>query len=276
MTKTIAHTDETTAVPKPAHGTAEWAVHNINIDSGCPNRCRYCYAESMAIRFGRKTPDTWGSPTTDLTRVNGKYGKKSGRIMFPTSHDIHPANIDACLTVLLKMLASGNDVLVVSKPRLGCIQRLCEQLTPYRHQVTFRFTMGSADNGVLSAWEPDAPTFEERLASLAHAFTSGYQTSVSCEPMLDTNIDDVIRQVRPFISDSIWLGKASNLLAVTANNCPGDSRVRLMALNLIAMMTDSHIHDLYRRYQNDPIIKWKDSLKNVLGLERPTAKGLDV
>ncbi len=40
-------------------GTKEWADSNINCYYGCSNDCLYCYAKKMAIRFKRKTEDTW-------------------------------------------------------------------------------------------------------------------------------------------------------------------------------------------------------------------------
>lgn len=263
-------------IDKPAHGTGEWASHNINIDSGCPNRCAYCYASAMAIRFGRKTPDTWGIPETDSRKVNCRHGRKSGRIMFPTSHDLHPDNIDACAAVLTKLLAAGNEVLVVSKPRLDCVRRLCDELAAFKAQVTFRFTIGSAADTVLKAWEPEAPSFAERVASLKHAFDAGFRTSVSCEPMLDARIDTVIAKARPYVTDSIWLGRANRLRQIVAVNRPGDSKAKALADALILTVSDKHVRGLYARYRHDPVIKWKDSLKKVLGIERPTAKGLDV
>jgi hypothetical protein len=36
------------------------------------------------------------------------------------------------------------------------------------------------------------------------------------------------------------------------------------------------MRDLYARHRYDPKIKWKDSIKAVVGLRRPTAAGLDL
>ena len=266
-----------TSTQKPAHGTAEWAVHNLNIQQGCGNDCRYCYAKAMAIRFGRMTSKSWATkPKIDQHQVAGRFGKRSGRIMFPTSHDIDPSNIEACLTVLKKVLAAGNEVLIVTKPVPECIKRLCAELGVFKDQVMFRFTIGSANNQVLRAWEPGAPSFEERLASLKHAFAAGYQTSLSCEPMLDQNIHAVIDAVRPYVTDKVWLGRANQLGPIIAVNCPGDRKARAMAEELKALISDDHIRALYARYGTDPLIRWKDSAKKVLGLDRPTVKGLDV
>ncbi len=261
---------------KPAHGTQEWASHNHNIQSGCPNGCLYCFAQCMAIRFGRHTPDSWLNPEVIKPKVVKRFGRKSGRIMFPTSHDIDSINLDDCLTVLTGMLKAGNDVLIVSKPDLKCIRRLCDHLKPYKRQITFRFTMGSADDAVLKAWEPHAPPFSERLASLKHAYDAGFQTSVSCEPMLDANIHEVIRRAKPYVTDSIWLGVANRLRGIIAINCPGDAKAKRLAEALIGVMSEDFIRALYARYSKDKMIKWKDSIKKVVGLERPTEKGLDM
>ena len=99
-------------------GTREWADYNVNCVSGCSNECRYCYAKMMAKRFGRATDETWKIMKINPASVNKKYGKKSGRVMFPSSHDItdDPKIEVACFTVLSNLLESGNEVLITSKP----------------------------------------------------------------------------------------------------------------------------------------------------------------
>jgi DNA repair photolyase len=65
---------------------------------------------------------------------------------------------------------------------------------------------------VLGFWEPNAPDFHERFMALRHAYNKGFATSVSCEPMLDNNVHLVIDYVEPLVTDSIWLGKANQLI----------------------------------------------------------------
>jgi hypothetical protein len=43
----------------------------------------------------------------------------------------------------------------------------------------------------------------------------------------------------------------------------------------MAMQSDIAIRALYKRHQYDPLIKWKDSIKQVIGINRPIVKGLD-
>ena len=146
-------------------GTKEWAAENVNIQTGCEHDCRYCYAKGMALRFHRTTAEGWRKPTIRPSEVNRKRGQRRGTVMFPSTHDITPLNVEACIGVLEKMLAAGNRVLIVSKPHLRCVKTMCERLAQYRDRIVFRFTIGSVDDHVLRYWEPGAPASAERLAS---------------------------------------------------------------------------------------------------------------
>jgi DNA repair photolyase len=268
----------TTTIKQPKHpptGTQEWAASNVNIQDGCEHDCRYCYAKTMAIRFKRMTAKSWAEPKLREHDVNRGFTRRSGRIMFPTAHDITEKNIDACLAVLKRMLVAGNDLLIVSKPCLPCVNRLCSELAPFRDQIVFRFSIGSASNAVLKFWEPGAPTFKQRLACLKAAYLHDFQTSVSCEPMLDDKIDRVVDAVHEFVTDSIWIGKINRLRSILPQNCPNDDDAFQRGEKLTASQNDTAIRALYARYKADPKIKWKDSIKKVVGIQRPMESGLD-
>ena len=264
-----------TSFARPPTGTQEWAASNVNIQDGCEHDCRYCYAKTMAIRFKRATATSWKRPRLRQHDLDRGFTRRSGRIMFPTAHDITPRNLDACLAVLRKMLAVGNDVLIVSKPRVTCIARLCDELASYRDQIVFRFSIGSTDNAILSYWEPGAPSFTDRLAGLKTAYLRDFQTSVSGEPMLDGNPDALIATVRPYVTDPIWLGKINRLRNILPFNCPGDATAVRRGEALVTIQNDKAIRALYARYSHNPLIKWKDSIKKVVGIKRPSVNGLD-
>lgn len=261
---------------KAVSGVGEWAGSSVNLQTGCEHDCRYCYAKCQIVRTRPITANDWRQPVIRQKDVNKGYRKRSGRIMFPTSHDITPRNITECLTVLRKLLGSGNEVLIVSKPHLDCIQTLCRELDPYRRRITFRFSIGSVDDEVLSYWEPGAPSFPERVASLKFAHGAGFATSVSCEPMLDQNIGKVVDAVRPFVTDSIWLGRANNLMQALGINGRDDDEAKVRGRQLLSEQTDDYLRALYSRYRNDSLIRFKDSIKKAVGLKRPTQAGLDV
>ena len=267
-------TMKTTNTQKAPSGVGEWACHSYNWQQGCEHDCKFCYAKAMAVRFQRSTPESWAQPEPRPIQI--QWRKKKGRIMLPTSHDITPFNIDDSVAVLHGILKVGNEVLIVSKPHLSCVERLCAELEPYKGQILFRFTIGSINDEVLGYWEPNAPSFAERLMSARHAYKQGFSTSISCEPMLDLNIGAVIKAVRQYVTDAIWLGRANNLRQSIALNCPGDTYAKRMADVLLAEQSDDYLRGLYQQYKDDPMIKYKDSIKKAAGLERPTEAGLDV
>lgn len=277
---------------KPVSGTNEWSTSTVNIQSGCRNNCIYCYARQNAIRFGRKTPGDsgaapWRVEVLDKDKAGKNYGKRRGQVMFPSSHDITEGNWEACASVICNLAAAGNKVLVVSKPRFSLIRRVCHFLTSStrlyppdpRDVILWRFTIGAARNDILAFWEPNAPTYEDRIHSLMWAHYDGWQTSVSMEPLLEWEWYAVQRQVEamaPYVTDAIWIGKANHLRArcrVNLGGLPNNMAVEIAALE--RSQSDARIQELYLDLKDNPMVRWKESIKAVVGLEVATEKGTD-
>lgn len=262
---------------KPVFGTDEWAKETMNCIKGCSHDCKYCYAKEISLRRHKSnTPDSWRNEELKVEKLKKKFRKRDGRIMFPSTHDITPENLDHCVTFLDNILKPGNEVLVVSKPHLACIQVMCEKFMPYSQQILFRFSIGSCDDHVLRFWEPHAPSFEERLQSLTYAFRAGFNTSVSGEPILENNADDLIRRFLPLVTETIWIGKPNKLLYRLRMNGHDDDETMTMAKKLMEDLSDNYITDLYNRYKDNPKIKWKESIKKVVGITVPVESGLDI
>lgn len=268
---------------KAPTGTREWAASSANCMDGCSNDCRYCYAKAQAIRFGTATADSWAKERPK--EGARKPGKRQGTVMFPTTHDITEGNVDTCRNMLWKLLEAGNKVLVVSKPSPDVIKRLCDMVAWSKDAILLRFTIGSMDPGTLRFWEPNAPTFAERLYSLMWAFKNSWQTSVSMEPMLDANHDDAIRLARtvaPYVTDAIWIGKANKLGQRCSANAGGqmDQHTSNMVFALEESQRDAAIVRLHDRVMSDPVlapkVKWKESIKKVMGIKSPDEIGLDI
>lgn len=242
-------------------GTKEWAPHNFNFVSGCSNDCVYCYAKEMAIRFKRKTADTWKDEEF-VSLKNKTYNKKDGNIMFPSSHDITPFNIELAISLMEKLISSGNTLLIVTKPHFECIKRIVEKFSKKKEFIEFRFTIGSANDSVLKLWEPNAPLFEERLKSLKLAYSEGFTTSISCEPLLDNNFDSLYSFVVPFVTDCIWVGKMNMAFRRVKINTLSTFPVEKIQ-ELSSWQSDKNILTLYLKYKDDIKIKWKESIKKV-------------
>lgn len=232
---------------KVTSGTREWADRNINCILGCHHNCKYCYAKLMAKRFRRATDETWPMMKIRPDVVGKSFRKFPGRVMFPSSHDIVdiPEIKEACFKTLGRLLESGNQVLITTKPRFSIVQQLDDLFSQYKNSLQFRFTITSANDALLQFWEPNAPTFKERLESLIYAFDRKYRTSVSIEPFLDREPNALINTLTPFCSESIWIGKM--------NYIPSDSALPAEVRPLYA--------EVRRNYEIGQLILICDNLK---------------
>lgn len=254
-------------------GTREWAEETRNLYAGCRNGCKYCYARANALRFGRlESADQWTNMSINknaATYVNqGKSAIRAHnprRIMFPSTHDIFPEHLDIVTAALRSWLTQGNQVLIVTKPHFEVVEHLCREFRDFIGQIVFRFTIGSMNNEVLSFWEPGAPTYEERYKSLYLAYFSGFKTSVSCEPYLDNKIYDLINDVSLFVTDSIWIGKM-NRIGRRVNTEGWSNKDRSFLHRVFDAQSNEFISDLHEHLKDRPQVRWKDSIKKVLGL----------
>ena len=94
--------------------------------------------------------------------------------------------------------------------------------------------------------------------------------------MLDERVDKVVMAVKSHVTNTVWLGRVNMLSNAITMNCPRDKNAKQMAQGLWDLHTDKWIWDLYDKYKADSFIRWKDSIKKVVGLPRPQRKGLDV
>lgn len=251
---------------KKKTGVAEWAEHSLNIARGCSNNCRYCYARQMMVeRFKLVKAEDW--PTMKLNEdVNRlRFGKRSGVTMFPTTHDITPEILHEASKVISLQVVNGNKVMIVTKPRLECIKRLCDTLYTYgTDKIMFRFTIGSASTSVLKFWEPGASGYEEREKSLKYAYSAGFGTSVSCEPYLDLRIGDVVEDLYDFVTDTIWIGKIRHINSrVNWEGVSPEEKARKLAW-LTDIYSDVQVLTLYKTMCHLDKIRWKDSIIEVL------------
>mgnify|MGYP001560726331 CR=1 FL=1 len=257
-------------------GTKEWSRKSVNIMRGCSHGCLPCYAHSIEGRFKRKMDPDWRNEEIVAEWLERAGNGRPTKIMFPTTHDIPPDKIEYCLIALRRMLGRGHTVLIVSKPHIESITRICEEFENRKLQIMFRFTIGSVHNETLRFWEPYAPLFEERMACLQHAFSKGFKTSISCEPLWDENPDAIISAVSPYVTDTIWIGKANRLRQNLRINGHGDPETMRRADEIIRAQNDEHIKALYARLRDNPMIRFKESIKKVVGLALPQEAGMDV
>ena len=251
----------------------DWSGKSINCCNGCSNGCLYCYARGEAVlHYKRLTDEQWKLGAVREKDVNRNYPKYDETVMFPSTHDITWDNFEACHTVLCKLVQAGNRVLIVSKPRPELIGILCDDFEWYKDQIAFRFTIGSNRDEILSFWEPNAPKFEDRKISLVHAFMKGFRTSISMEPMLDSeNLSGLVEELRPFVNWRIWIGTMNHAWFIRKYKDPA---IDAAFVEIEAGQTKDRLQTIYDRYKDDPLIRFKGDLLMDLGLP-PNEKSED-
>ena len=218
----------------------------------------------MAKRFGRTTDSTWKNMEIRQDVLRKTFKKMPGRVMFPSTHDLFDISPykEACFTVLEKLLQSGNDVLITTKPRFAIIKAIIQQFRNYKKQIQFRFTITSIDDKLLEFWEPNAPRFKERLQSLRYAFGKGFKTSVSIEPFLDYDPTELVKTITPFITESIWIGRMNYIPRknLSEKEKPYYDKIR-------KNYETTHLWKIYNKLKRHPLVRFKDSIRIQLGTE---------
>ena len=257
---------------KAKRGFRDWTEpeNNINFCTGCENNCVYCFAKFMAYHRRQVKEGHWHEMIIRGKDVDKKRKLHKGIVGFPSTHDILPINIEAYLIVLGKLLRSGNEVLVVSKPRFDCIKCICEAAQFFRDKILFRFTIGAMNDGILSFWEPNAPSYDERKKCLKYAFNMGFRTSVSMEPMLDSrNIEALIEDLLQFVSEDIWLGTMNHISRIKKG---ADERLLPELKNIEHGQTTEKLLAIDKIYENNPKIKWKSEALKIIEAAKESQK----
>lgn len=99
---------------------------------------------------------------------------------------------------------------------------------------------------------------------MIYAFNNGFRTSLSCEPMLDEDVEALIEDLQNYVSDEIWVGKMNFVLRRLHANGYNDLVSVAAAKRILAIQSDERIVSLVARLNENPKIRWKDSIKAVM------------
>jgi DNA repair photolyase len=246
-------------------GTREWSVKSLNRRVGCKNNCRYCWAAHDAIhRWGYvESRSEWTQPRPNKSREKPYW--VPGVIMYPTTHDIAREHVRGDIEYLKSWLELDNRILIVSKPSFNVISTMTKELKKYKEQLEFRFSIGSMNNDALSFWEPEAPSFAERMRSAEIAFVSKYNVSISCEPYLDESIVPLVRLMTHISNGEIWIGMMNEIDKRVDTSGWSEEQLYWMK-RLRAVHTREYVQFIHDTFKNEERVRWKDSIKDLLGL----------
>lgn len=188
---------------QPTGRAGEYGDYAINIYTGCPHGCYYCYAARMSKRFGRDF--TLVEPKKNIVeavRHQLEKDKITGkRIHLCFTCDPYPTGYDTSATreVIKLLKAYGNHVQILTKGDGSRDFDLLDENDWYGITIS-----GQADD---TAAEPRAERPRQRFAVLKIAKFFGIKTWVSFEPVLDDEavIRCITRHSTSF--DKVKIGK---------------------------------------------------------------------
>lgn len=88
-------------------------------------------------------------------------------------------------------------------------------------------------------------------------------------------IAELVETLLPFVTDSVWIGKPNFLARRLKTNGETQKEVFDWAAELDKWFSDSEILRLYDKLKNVKKVKWKESIKKVVGLQVALKAGLD-
>ena len=92
--------------------------------------------------------------------------------------------------------------------------------------------------------------------------------------MLDApNIDTLISELLPYVTNAIWIGKMNHLGRFCKN---GDSVMHEKVDKIRDEQADNAIKSIYNHHKDNPMIKWKKEIKRVVGIPLAERNGMDL
>lgn len=278
-------------------GVGQWADDSFNLMAAgniCGNLCLYCYITGIFNHYNWsdvkgiiREIEAAGFPVVseihsvlendaywkrdefrrkfslDPKKLTISWNKTKGTKLYmtPTNSDIFPENVDSFIGKWKELLVAGQYLLIVSKPRFDCIQKICAELEYYKERVAFRFTIGSEDPSVLAKWDLLAPNFDERYSCLVFATHKGFRVSISMEPFLSDPVNFVER-ISPLV-DEIWIGTINGFPSEKTFGLPFCDELKQEIARVKKLYEFENIDRIVQQLRNNPKVFWKESIVKI-------------
>lgn len=194
----------------PSGAAKEYGDYAINIYTGCPHRCYYCFAPSV-LRRDRETFHSYVEPRKDIVAEVARQLEReniTGKLIhlcftcdpYPTGYDTTPTR------EIIKLLKkSGNHVQILTKAGLEPMRDFDLLDANDRFGITYAgYSLAACFGSPLE--EPCSGNVHDRLYTLKQAKNAGISVWVSCEPVL--NAVDVLTFIQCADYVDLWkIGK---------------------------------------------------------------------
>lgn len=169
---------------EPKGKAKEYGDLALNIYTGCPHKCVYCYVPAV-LRKDREIFHACIEPRKDIVfetkKRLAKGDIKNKQIFLCFTCDPFPIGFDHTPTyeIIRAIYEYSNNVIILTKGNPDM-----SKLTLLTNKDKFGVTISGADY----KQEPNTSTDIEKLKYLQQANLMGIKTFVSCEPVYDVNI----------------------------------------------------------------------------------------
>lgn len=196
---------------EPRGAAKEYGDYALNIYTGCPHRCYYCFAPGV-LRREKEKFHSIVEPRAGIMEETRKQLERE-KITGKTIHlcftcDPYPTGYDSSATrEIIKLLKEyGNHVQILTKGDGSRDFDLLDENDWYG--ITYAGYSGYAhDRNYIPREEPGSASPHDRLLAIATAHMRGIKTWVSAEPVLQP--DDVIQLIE--LADYVDLWKIGKL-----------------------------------------------------------------
>lgn len=169
------------------------AFHTINLSAGCPNECRYCYAQSYAHHREKLVQE--------LARL-----RRPPRLVYfsTTSEPFLPAPrvLDEMHAIMTTLLKTGAALLISTK---GIIpERFIKLFSHNPGKVVVQVGITTVDENVRRLIEPRAASVPQRLDNLERLSAAGISAEARLDPLIPglTDTDDNFEILIPALVDA--------------------------------------------------------------------------
>lgn len=195
---------------EPKGKAKEYGDYAINIYTGCPHRCFYCFAPNV-LRRQREQFHSCVEPRNNIVEEVRKQIECEGitgkLIHLCFTCDPYPAGCDSSPTrEIIKILKeTGNHVQILTKNGEGAMRDFDLLDENDWFGITYAGYDEFTDDCVPKA-EPNTPSLIYRLNALSNAHFKGIKTWVSAEPVLSA--EDVLHFIEQADYVDLWkIGK---------------------------------------------------------------------
>ncbi len=159
--------------------------YTINLASGCPLGCRYCYAQGFRNHPGNDKVCYYANTLDRLRRELARKRKKPELVYFSTACEpfIPHKPLLASLFGCMKLLLEESSSLIISTKALIPTEFL-ELFAAYPRRAQVQVGLNTVDDDVRGLIEPHAAQVHERLYNIEQLSHFGIQTVVRMDPVI--------------------------------------------------------------------------------------------